>query len=194
MDKPDDVRCAWCLGSDLYKQYHDREWGRACRDSRQLFELLCLEGAQAGLSWITILRKRDAYRQLFAGFDPVRIARFTDSHLEKIAANPAIVRHRLKVFSVRSNARAWLELQQAGQDFSDFVWRYVDHQVVHNAWTSQADVPATTAVSLQMSKDLKKAGFSFVGATTCYAFMQASGLVNDHLVSCPSYAQLSSAC
>ncbi len=183
-----DPRCSWCLGSELYKHYHDTEWGRPCHDSVRLFEMINLEGAQAGLSWITILNKREGYRKLFNHFDPEKIARYTDAKLLKIAGNPAIVRHKQKVTAVRSNARAWLALRDSGQEFSDYVWRYVDHKTIDNACKSMADVPGSTPVSTQMSKDLKKLGFSFVGATTCYAFMQAAGLVNDHMVSCPAYA------
>ena len=187
MPKTADSRCPWCLGSDIYKHYHDTEWGVPCRDSVELFELLNLEGAQAGLSWITILNKRDAYRKLFAGFDPVKVSRFSDAKLDKIASNPSIVRHRQKVEAVRANARVWLAMRDGGQDFADFIWSYVDNQPIDNGFTSLGDVPAQTSVSAQMSKDLKKQGFKFVGATICYAFMQAAGLLNDHLTTCPSY-------
>ncbi len=187
MPKTADLRCPWCLGSDVYKQYHDTEWGVPCRDSIELFELLNLEGAQAGLSWITILNKRDAYRKLFAGFDPEKVSRFSDARLDKIASNPSIVRHRLKVEAVRTNARVWLAMRDDGQDFADYIWSYVGTQPIDNGFTSISDVPAHTSVSGQMSKDLKKQGFKFVGATICYAFMQAAGLVNDHLTTCPSY-------
>ena len=182
-----DLRCPWCLATDTYKHYHDTEWGVPCRDSVELFELLNLEGAQAGLSWITILNKRDGYRKLFAGFDPVKVSRFSDAKLDKIATNPSIVRHRQKVEAVRTNALAWLALRDDGQDFADYIWSYVDNQPVDNGFESLCDVPAQTAVSLQMSKELKKLGFKFVGATICYAFMQAAGLVNDHLTSCPCH-------
>lgn len=170
--------------------YHDTEWGRPCHDSVQLFELLNLEGAQAGLSWITILKKREGYRKLFADFDPVKIARFTDAKLDKIAVNPEVVRHRLKIYAVRSNAKAWLALRKSGQEFSDLIWQYVDHEPVNNGFTSMSEVPTSTPVSTQMSKDLKKLGFTFVGATICYAFMQAAGLVNDHMTTCPSYKEM----
>lgn len=188
-DSPD-LRCSWCQGSEMYRRYHDTEWGVPCKDSVQLFELLNLEGQQAGLSWITILNKREGYRQLFADFDPVEIARFSDAKLDRIASNPLIVRHRRKVESIRTNARAWLAMKQADQDFSDWVWSHVDHLPIDNARTSMDQVPAKTEASTAMSKQLKKLGFSFVGPTTCYAFMQAAGLVNDHLTSCPSYRQL----
>ncbi|ASJ71414.1 DNA-3-methyladenine glycosylase 1 [Granulosicoccus antarcticus IMCC3135] len=156
----------------------------------QLFELLNLEGQQAGLSWITILNKREGYRQLFAGFDPVKIARFTDAKLDKIASNPLIVRHRQKVESIRSNAHAWLAMREAGQDFSEFVWSYVNHEAIDNARTCMSEVPAKTDASTAMSKQLKKLGFAFVGPTTCYAFMQAGGMVNDHLTSCPRHPEV----
>ena len=186
-----DERCGWCQGSDLYIQYHDTEWGRACHDSRQLFEMINLEGAQAGLSWITILNKREGYRKNFANFDPVKVAKFTDAKLDKIAQDPSIVRHKQKVYAVRKNAQAVLELKSAGTEFSDFIWKYVDFKPVNNRVKTMSSVPSSTPVSTQLSKDLKRLGFSFVGPTTCYAFMQAAGLVNDHLVTCPSYAELS---
>ncbi len=187
-----DSRCSWCLGSELYRHYHDTEWGVPCRDPVALFELITLEGAQAGLSWITILNKREGYRRLFAGFDPEKVARFTDARLDRIAADAAIVRHRQKVESVRTNARAWLSLRETGQSFSDLLWSHVEHEPVDNAFRHMSEVPAHTEVSTRMSKQLKKLGFSFVGPTTCYAFMQAAGLVNDHLISCPRYAVLKS--
>ncbi|MFK7892498.1 MAG: DNA-3-methyladenine glycosylase I [Granulosicoccus sp.] len=192
MSDTSEKRCQWCLASDVYRDYHDAEWGVPCRDSKQLFELINLEGAQAGLSWITILNKRDAYRKLFLGFDPVKVARLTDSRLEKIAADPSIVRHLGKVMAVRGNAQAWLAMQKAGEDFSEFVWSFVDGNVVQNQFSSMGDVPSSTDASLAMCKALKKRGFKFVGATICYAFMQAAGLVNDHLTSCPRHSDLSS--
>lgn len=186
-----DKRCGWCQGSELYVQYHDAEWGRPCHDSQQLFEMINLEGAQAGLSWITILNKREGYRKNFAGFDPVKIARFTDAKLDKISQDPAIVRHKQKVYAVRKNAQALLALKSGGTEFSDFIWKYVDFKPVDNCVKSMSDVPSSTPVSTQLSKDLKRIGFSFVGPTTCYAFMQAAGLVNDHLMSCPCHSEIS---
>lgn len=185
-----DPRCSWCHSSELYKRYHDEEWGVPCHDSVELFEMINLEGAQAGLSWITILNKREGYRELFEQFDPEKIARMSDSRLDKIASNPAVVRHRQKVEAVRSNARAWISMAENGEHFNDFIWSFVDHNVVQNAWKSLSALPASTDTSLQLSKQLKKRGFKFVGATTCYAFMQAAGLVNDHLTSCPRHAVL----
>ncbi|MFT4725529.1 MAG: DNA-3-methyladenine glycosylase I [Granulosicoccus sp.] len=190
MNNTAEKRCGWCQGSEPYIQYHDTEWGRPCRDSQQLFEMINLEGAQAGLSWITILNKREGYRKNFAGFDPVKIARFTDAKLNKISQDPAIVRHRQKVYAVRKNAQALLELKSGGTEFADFIWNYVDFRSVDNSVQSMSEVPSSTPISTQMSKDLKRLGFSFVGPTTCYAFMQAAGLVNDHLVSCPCYADI----
>lgn len=184
MNMSADQRCGWCLGSELYIEYHDNEWGRPCHDSRKLFEMINLEGAQAGLSWITILNKREGYRKHFADFDPETISRFTDVKLDEISTNPAIVRHRQKVYAVRKNAQAFLDLKSGGVEFVDFIWKYVDFSQIDNKVKSMNDIPPSTAVSTKMSKDLKRIGFSFVGPTTCYAFMQAAGLVNDHLVSC----------
>ena len=185
-----DKRCGWCQGSELYIQYHDAEWGRPCRDSQKLFEMINLEGAQAGLSWITILNKREGYRKNFASFDPVKVARFTDAKLDKIAQDPTVVRHKQKIYAVRKNAQALLELKSAGTEFSEFIWNYVDHKTVDNRVKLLSEVPSSTPVSTQMSKDLKRLGFAFVGPTTCYAFMQAAGLVNDHLTSCPCYSEI----
>lgn len=190
MSDPFDNRCSWCLGSELYRHYHDTEWGVPCRDSATLFELINLEGAQAGLSWITILNKRDGYRKLFHQFDPARVARMSDARLDKIVANPAIVRHKGKVAAVRGNAQAWLSMRERGDDFAEFVWSFVDGKVVQNQFSALNEVPASTPASLAMSRAMKKQGFKFVGATICYAFMQASGMVNDHLVGCPRHAEV----
>lgn len=183
-------RCSWCVGSELYERYHDEEWGVPCHDSVKLFEMLNLEGAQAGLSWITILRKREGYRRLFNGFDPEKIARFTDKKLDRIAADPAIVRHRQKVEAFRNNAREWIAMRDGNDNFAEFIWSYVDNHTVQNNYSSLKNVPAKTEVSTLMSRDLKKRGFKFVGPTTCYAFMQAAGLVNDHLTGCPRHSAL----
>lgn len=190
MSDPVDNRCSWCLGSELYRHYHDTEWGVPCRDSATLFELINLEGAQAGLSWITILNKRDGYRKLFHQFDPARVARMSDARLDKIVANPAIVRHKGKVSAVRGNAQAWLSMHERGDDFAEFVWSFVDGKVIQNQFSALNEVPASTPASLAMSRAMKKQGFKFVGATICYAFMQASGMVNDHLVGCPRHAEV----
>ena len=190
MPKSAESRCSWCVGSELYESYHDTEWGIPCHDSVKLFEMINLEGAQAGLSWITILKKREGYRRLFKGFDPVKIARFSDATLDKIAVNPDVVRHRQKIEAVRVNAQAWIDMRDNNEEFAHFIWSYVDHRPLQNKHKTLKEVPAKTDVSTKMSRDLKKRGFKFVGATTCYAFMQAAGLVNDHLTSCPQYSKL----
>lgn len=180
-----DKRCSWCLGSELYRQYHDEEWGRPCYDDRELFELLNLEGAQAGLSWITILNKRENYRKAFDGFDPAKIARYRQPRLDKLLQNPGIVRNKLKVHGVVTNAKLYLEMQKNGISFSETLWSFVDYVPVQNGVTSRDQVPATTPQSDAMSRALKKRGFKFIGSTICYAFMQASGMVNDHTLECP---------
>lgn len=177
-------RCAWANGDALYEKYHDEEWGVAIHDDRLLFEFLCLEGAQAGLSWITILRKRENYRILFANFDAEKLAKFTDEELEEILLNPGIIRNRLKVFSVRQNALAFLEVQKEFGSFKEYIWSFVKHKTIDNKVKDLRSIPAQTKESEAMSKALKKRGFKFVGATICYAFMQAAGLVNDHVETC----------
>jgi len=183
-------RCPWCEGFDLYRDYHDREWGVPLRDDRALFELLILEGAQAGLSWSTVLKKREHYRRVFDGFDPERIARYDAAKVAALLADPGIIRNRAKVAATIGNAQAWLAMRAAGQSFSDFLWQFVGGQPIVNHWQSMAEVPAKTAQSDAMSKALAKAGFKFVGSTICYAFMQASGMVNDHLLTCPRHAEV----
>ncbi len=180
-------RCPWSEGFELYREYHDTEWGVPLHDDRALFELLILEGAQAGLSWSTILKKRAHYRVVFDGFDPERIARYDDAKVASLLADPGIVRNRAKVAATLQNARAYLAMQNAGQSFSDFIWSFVDGQPVLNHWTALSEVPAKTPASDAMSKALARAGFKFVGSTICYAFMQAAGLVNDHLLDCPRH-------
>jgi DNA-3-methyladenine glycosylase I len=181
-------RCPWCEGvSDAYQAYHDQEWGVPSRDDARQFEFLLLESAQAGLSWSTVLHKREGYRLAFANFDPQRVARFGARQLRALATNPAIIRNRLKIESAVTNARAFLDLQEKHGSFSHYIWNFVDGQPVQNRWRRQDDVPATTPVSDALSKDLKKNGFRFVGSTIMYAHMQATGLVNDHLVSCYRY-------
>jgi DNA-3-methyladenine glycosylase I len=177
-------RCAWVGSDPLYIAYHDKEWGVPVRDDRLLFEFLTLEGAQAGLSWITILRKREAYREAFAQFDPEAVARFDDAKVAELLANPGIVRNRLKVASTITNARAFLAVQEEFGSFAAYQWRFVDGTPIKNAWRSIKEVPASTPVSDAMSRDLKKRGFRFVGTTICYAHMQAVGMVNDHTVDC----------
>ncbi|MBN7795121.1 DNA-3-methyladenine glycosylase I [Parahaliea mediterranea] len=177
-------RCGWCGEDPLYVQYHDEEWGVPVYDDTTLFEFLILEGAQAGLSWITVLRKREGYRKQFAGFDPERVARFTDKQLEKRLQDPGIVRNRLKVFGARTNARAFLAVREEYGSFSDYIWGFVDGRPIQNRWKSLSKVPATTPLSDKISKDMKARGFTFVGSTIIYAHMQATGMVNDHTVNC----------
>ena len=177
-------RCPWAGTDPLYIDYHDNEWGIPLHDERRLFEMLILEGAQAGLSWITILRKRDAYRKAFADFDPVRVARFTPARVEKLLQDPGIVRNRLKVEAAVRNARLFLELQREQGSFDAYVWGFAGGQPIQNRWRSRAEVPARTEISDALSKDLARRGFKFVGSTICYAFMQAIGMVNDHLLGC----------
>ena len=183
-------RCPWCEGSDLYRQYHDLEWGVPLHDDRALFELLILEGAQAGLSWSTILKKRAHYREVFDGFEPQRIALYDEAKVAALLADPGIVRNRAKVAATIGNAKAYLALRQGGETLDDFLWRFVGGAPICNHWSSMAEVPAKTAQSDAMSKALLKAGFKFVGSTICYAFMQATGMVNDHLTTCFRHAPL----
>ena len=177
-------RCPWCGEDPLYQHYHDNEWGVPLHDDRALFEFLTLEGAQAGLSWITILRKRDNYRAAFDNFDAAKVARYTARKVEKLLQDPGIVRNRLKVESTISNARAFLETQAAFGSFDRYLWDFVDGQPIINRFTSLEQVPASTPLAEKLSKDLKKRGFRFVGPTIVYAHMQATGMVNDHLVGC----------
>ncbi len=177
-------RCSWCGDDPLYVKYHDEEWGVPVTDDQTLFEFLSLEGVQAGLSWITVLRKREAYRKHFDGFDAEKIARYSDARLEKLLQNPAIVRNRLKVFGARKNARAFLDVQEKLGSFSAYMWNFVDGKPVQNRWKSLADIPANTPLSDTISKDMKKRGFTFVGSTIVYAHMQATGMVNDHITGC----------
>ncbi len=177
-------RCSWCGTDELYVQYHDEEWGVPLYDDDTLFEFLMLEGAQAGLAWITVLRKREGYRQLFDGFDANKIARYTDKKLDKLLLDPRIIRNRLKVYSARQNARAFLKVQEEWGSFSDYMWNFVDGTPIQNRFSKMKEVPASTPLSDTISKDLKKRGFNFVGSTIVYAHMQATGMVNDHMVSC----------
>jgi DNA-3-methyladenine glycosylase I len=174
-------RCAWSGSDPLLVAYHDEEWGVPSRDDRHLFELLILEGAQAGLSWTTILRKREGYRRAFAGFDAARVARFGDRDVERLLGDPGIVRNRLKVAAAIANARAVLALERP---LADLLWSFVDGEPLVNSWRTLAEVPAETAESRAMSRELKRRGFRFVGPTICYALMQAAGLVDDHVVTC----------
>ena len=183
-------KCAWALASELEERYHDFEWGVPVHDDRLLFEFLILEGAQAGLSWSTILRKREGYRAAFDNFDVARVASYSDEKINILLLNSGIVRNRLKVQSAVSNAQAFLRIQQDFGSFDSFIWGFVGGRPVRNAWKTAADIPVTTHVSDLMSKDLKKRGFKFVGSTICYAYMQAIGMVNDHLVDCFRHAKV----
>ncbi len=183
-------RCWWCGDDPLYTRYHDDEWGVPLHAERDLFEFLCLEGAQAGLAWITILRKRDGYRRAFDNFDIERIAGYGNERIAALLRNPEIVRNKLKVNGFVRNARATLALYDAGTSLDAYLWGFVDGEPVQNARRRSEDVPATTPVSDAMSKELKKRGFTFVGSTICYAFMQAAGLVNDHVVDCFRHDEL----
>ena len=179
------TRCKWAEGTSLeYIEYHDKEWGVPVYDDRVQFEFLILEGAQAGLSWSTILNKRDGYRSAFADFDVQKVARFTKKRVDKLLENPAIVRNRLKVESAVTNAKAFIAVQDAFGSFSDYIWGFVDGEPIQTRYKKDGDIPATSAESDQLSKDLKKRGFKFVGSTIIYAHMQATGLVNDHVVGC----------
>jgi DNA-3-methyladenine glycosylase I len=184
------TRCPWCGADPLYVAYHDEEWGVPSHEDRHLFEMLILEGAQAGLSWITILRKRDAYRAAFAGFDAAKVARFTSGRVERLLQNPGIVRNRLKIEGTVRNARAFVDTQKAFGSFDRYVWQFVGGAPIVNRPETVKEVPALTAESDAMSRDLKKRGFTFVGSTICYAFMQATGMVNDHAVNCFRYRQV----
>jgi DNA-3-methyladenine glycosylase I len=182
-------KCPWALASPLEEHYHDTEWGVPVHDDRLLFEFLILEGAQAGLSWATILKKRDGYRQAFNHFDATRIACYDAAKIQELLANPGIVRNRLKVQATIGNAQAFLAIQAEFGSFAAYIWQFVGHQPVQNTWATLRDVPASTAQSDAMSKDLKKRGFKFVGSTICYAYMQATGMVNDHLIGCFRHGQ-----
>jgi DNA-3-methyladenine glycosylase I len=186
----DQPRCAWCGTDPLYRAYHDEEWGVPLHDERALFEFLILEGAQAGLSWITILKKREAYRRAFEGFDAERIARYGETDVARLLADAGIVRNRLKIESTIVNARATLRLREQLGGLDAYFWGFVDGRPIDNAWKDMSQVPATTPLSEAISKDLKKRGFKFVGSTIVYAHMQAIGMVNDHTVDCFRYREL----
>jgi len=178
-------RCEWCLsGNELYVQYHDQEWGVPVHDDRRQFEFLTLESAQAGLSWATVLNKREGYRKAFADFDPVKVARFTEKRILKLLENSGIIRNKLKVRSAVTNAQIFLAVQEEFGSFDDYIWQFVDGRTIQNKWRTMKQIPVTTAESDALSKDLKRRGFKFVGSTIMYAHMQAVGMVNDHVVSC----------
>ncbi|MDZ4714905.1 MAG: DNA-3-methyladenine glycosylase I [Cytophagales bacterium] len=187
MSSSEKSRCPWCLGSETYVRYHDEEWGVPVHDDRTHFEFLILEGAQAGLSWSTILNKRAGYRKHFADFDPEKVARFSDKKMEKMLLDPAIVRNRMKVAAAINNAKRFLEVQEEFGSFDDYIWRFVKGKTIRNKRRTMKEVPATSKESDALSKDLIQRGFKFVGSTVIYAHMQACGLINDHLVSCWRY-------
>ena len=180
-------RCDWGTGVPIYERYHDEEWGIPCRDDRTLFEFVLLEGAQAGLSWLTILKRRENYRLAFADFDAERIASFTEADQERLKLNEGIIRNRLKIKSAVNNARKFLEVREEFGSFSDYLWGFVEGKPIQNHFRKLSEIPASTALSDKISKDMKTRGFTFFGTTICYAHMQATGLVNDHLISCPRH-------
>lgn len=186
------TRCGWCGSDPLYLAYHDTQWGVPVHDEQRLFEFLVLEGAQAGLSWLTILKKRENYRKAFQGFACERIARYSEGDIARLLTDPGIVRNRLKIESTIKNARGVLDIQEEFGSFDAFIWRYVDGQPIQNAWQCLAEVPTQTKRSDQMSKDLKKRGFNFVGSTICASFMQAVGMVNDHTTDCFRHLEIAS--
>src|SRR5688572_4199024 len=183
------VRCSWCLKTENYMEYHDKEWGLPVHDDQKHFEFLILEGAQAGLSWLTILNKREGYRKAFAGFDPAKVARYTEAKCEKILLDPGIVRNRLKVYAAVNNAKRFLEVQKEFGSFDKYIWRFVNGKPIVNKWRSLGQLAPTTKESDALSKDLIKRGFKFVGSTVMYSHMQACCLVNDHLTSCFRYKE-----
>ena len=185
-------RCSWVTDDPVYINYHDREWGVPLHGDRRLFELLILEGTQAGLSWITVLRKRDGYRRAFDDFDPEKVARYGDQEITQLLANVEIVRNRLKVNAAITNAKALLAVRKEFGSFDTYLWQFVNGTPIKNAWRTLSEVPVSTKESDAMSQDLTKRGFKFVGTTICYAFMQAAGMVNDHTVDCFRYADLAS--
>ena len=182
-------RCPWCGRDPIYQQYHDEVWGRPVANEQELFEKLCLDGQQAGLSWITILKKQHSYQAAYDQFDPERIVQYDDKKISELLQNPGVIRNKLKVQSIIKNARAFLALKDEGRCFSEFLWNFVDGQPVQNEFQSMGEVPVSNATSEAMSKALKRLGFTFVGPTICYAFMEAVGMVNDHLVSCDQWRE-----
>jgi DNA-3-methyladenine glycosylase I len=183
-------RCDWANRSELEQSYHDHEWGVEIHDDRTLFEFLVLEGAQAGLSWSTILRKREGYRKAFDNFDARKISQYSENTVSRLLTNPEIIRNRLKINATITNARAFLQVQKEFGSFDRYIWQFVNGKPIQNSWRKMTDIPSSTPESEAMSKDLKKRGFKFIGATICYAFMQAVGMVNDHVVDCFRYKEL----
>lgn len=187
---PDVIRCAWARSHPLEVEYHDTEWGEPVYDDRKLFEYIILDGAQAGLSWLTVLKKREGYRAAFANFDPALVARFSDADAALLMQNPGIIRNRAKINSAMTNARAFLNVQEEFTKFASYIWRFVDGNTIVHTYESAQEIPSTSTESDAMSKDLKARGFNFVGSTICYAFMQAAGMVNDHIVDCFRYLEV----
>jgi DNA-3-methyladenine glycosylase I len=183
-------RCEWPTGDKIYLDYHDKEWGVPVHDDRLLFEMLILEGSQAGLSWITVLKRRETYRKAYDNFDPEKMARWSEAKMANLLQDPGIIRNRLKVAAAKENALAYLRLVKEHDSFSDFIWSFVNGAPITNSWQDISEIPATTSESDAMSRALKKKGFRFVGSTICYAFMQAVGMVNDHIVSCYRYEEI----
>jgi DNA-3-methyladenine glycosylase I len=184
------VRCEWCSGEEIYEIYHDKEWGVPLHSDRKLFEFLILEGAQAGLSWITVLKKRKTYREVFDQFDFNKVADYKEAKIQSLLNNPGIIRNKLKVNAAVKNAKAFIKVRQEFGTFNKYIWQFTEGKTIQNKWKSLKDIPAETEISRAMSKDLKKRGFTFVGPTICYAFMQAIGMVNDHVVDCYRYKEL----
>ena len=184
------TRCQWAGSDPLYIEYHDNEWGVPVHDDRKIFEMLVLEGAQAGLNWLTVLRKRENYRKAFDNFNPRKVAKYGSKKFQELLANEGIIRNKLKIRSAIQNARAFLQVQKEFGSFDAYIWQFVGGKPIHNSWKSLSDLPAQTAESEAMSKDLKRRGFSFVGPTICYAHMQATGMVNDHVVTCFRYKEV----
>ncbi|MBT3241044.1 MAG: DNA-3-methyladenine glycosylase I [Chloroflexi bacterium] len=180
-------RCDWGTGDPLYETYHDQEWGVPEHDDRKLFEMLILEGAQAGLSWITILKKRENYKKAFDNFDPAKVSKYDEEKIQELLGNPGIIRNKLKIRATISNAKVYFEIVEEFGSLDKYLWSFVDHKPIINHFKTMADIPAQTPLSEELSKDLKKRGFKFVGPTICYAFMQAVGMVNDHLTDCFRY-------
>ncbi len=183
-------RCEWCGSEPIYVEYHDDEWGVPVHDDRLHFEMIILEGAQAGLSWITILKRRDSYRDAFYNFDVVKVSKYSAKKIEKLLTNPGIIRNRLKVNATVKNAKSFIKIQEEFGSFDKYIWQFVGNNTIDNKWKKMVDVPAKTKESDAMSKDLKKRGFSFVGSLMCYAYMQAVGMVNDHTVDCFRYKEV----
>lgn len=183
-------RCTWCGSDPLYIAYHDEEWGVPVHDDRRLFEMMILEGAQAGLSWLTILKKRNNYRQAFHNFDPEKIARYDEEDIHRLMLDAGIVRNRLKIKAAIKNAQGFLQIREEYSSFAEYLWQYIDGTPVTNSWQNHSDIPAHTPLSDRLSKDLKKRNFNFVGSTICYAFMQSIGMVNDHTTDCFRYAEI----